>query len=327
MTGRIDGPMFSVVVPLCNEVEVLPELHRRLGQVFERLGGDVEFLFVDDGSSDGTSELLTRLDATDDRVRVLSFSRNFGHQAAVTAGLHHARGQAVIVMDGDLQDPPEVLPELIERWREGYDVVLAIRTKRKEGALLRFGYFAFYRLLRGIADLEMPLDTGDFCLMDRKAVDQLNRLPESVRFVRGLRAYLGFKQIGVPYERDPRAGGQAKYTFGKLVGLAFEGIVNFSGFPIRVIGWLALLLQVLAGATSMAVLLAIPANSTSFWPLLLGSLLVALAGLQLGAIGLVGHYLLRVFSEVKRRPSYILDEAQPAPQRRSATRHPALAER
>lgn len=292
----------SVVVPLYDEEANLPELHRRLSLTLSETLLDYELLFVDDGSRDATPRMLANLVADDPHTTALHFSRNFGHQAAVSAGLEHARGDAVIVMDGDLQDPPEVLPRFLAKWREGHDVVYAVRRKRKEGVFKRLCYFGFYRLMRSASDLDLPLDAGDFCLLDRQAVDALNRLPERVRFVRGLRRFVGFRQTGLEYERDRRAAGVPKYTLRKLVGLAVDGLFNFSAFPLR----LVLGGGVLAGIASviLAVLALVQASAT------LG-LLAAIAfasALQFLALGVLGEYSRRILLEVKGRPAYIVRE-------------------
>ncbi len=301
----------SAVVPLFDEHENLPALHARLTESFARLGVDYELVLVDDGSGDGTPEMLDRLAEDDPRVRVIHLSRNFGHQAAVTAGLEFATGDAVVVLDGDLQDPPEVIGLLLERWREGFDVVYAVRTKRKEGPFKRLGYFAFYRLLRTISELDIPLDTGDFCLMDRCAVDALNALPERSRFIRGLRTFVGFRQIGVGYERDARHAGTPKYTFRKLVALAQEGVVNFSTAPMRMMGWCAGACLIASGGIGiwMAGDALLNAAAPAGWLVatLVGCLLSAL---QLGCMAVMGLYLLQIFREVKARPTYIVRGAK-----------------
>jgi polyisoprenyl-phosphate glycosyltransferase len=301
-------PMLSVVVPVYDEQENLPELYRRLSAVAGEFLGDVEFVFINDGSTDSTGRLLDEFARTDPRVRPVTLSRNFGHQAAVTAGLEVSTGQVVVVLDGDLQDPPEVIPDLLERWREGFDVVYAVRTKRKENWFKRAAYHAFYRVLKQISDTPMPLDTGDFCLMDRRVVDVMNAMPERARFVRGLRAYAGFRQIGVTYEREARHAGVPKYTLRRLVGLALEGVVNFSTAPLRAVGWLAFVLcgvAAVTGAVQLGLLLAaVPVGGV--W--LIATLLVFLAGLQVGAIAVVGAYVAKILTEVKQRPAYILEE-------------------
>lgn len=300
-------PTLTVVVPLFNEHENLPELYRRLVASLEALGEPFELLFVNDGSRDATPAMLDLLAVTDSRVTALHLSRNFGHQAAVSAGIDHARGRAVVVMDGDLQDPPEVLEQFVEKWRAGHDVIYAIRRKRKEGPLKRLGYFAFYRVLRSVADLEIPLDSGDFCLMDRTVVDQLRALPERVRFVRGLRSFVGFRQVGLEYERDARAAGHSKYTFRKLVGLAVDGILNHSGYPLRLVTYLGLLSA--AAAAILATWAVCDAISNQSTPRGWASLIVVMlfmGAIQLVSLGVVGEYVRRIFLEVKGRPTYIV---------------------
>lgn len=317
----------SVVVPLFDEQENLPTLHARLAQSIAALGVEYEFVFVNDGSRDGTPEWIDRLAEEDARVRPLHLSRNFGHQAAVTAGLEFATGDAVVVLDGDLQDPPEVIGLLLERWREGFDVVYAVRTKRKESRIKRLGYFAFYRLLRGMSELDIPLDSGDFCLMDRRVVDALNALPERSRFVRGLRTFVGFRQIGVGYEREARHAGTPKYTFRKLVALAQEGVVNFSTAPMRAMGWGSALCSVTSAVigTWMAGDALLHGNAPHGW---LVAILVAclLSALQLACLAVMGLYLLQIFREVKARPTYIVRGANaPRGSRTARPRSLALA--
>ena len=316
MTHRFAGerPQLSVVVPLCDEAANVPELYRRLVAALDPLGMPLELVFVDDGSRDATGGLIDRLAARDGRVRVVRLSRNFGHQAAVSAGLAHARGDAVVVMDGDLQDPPEVLPAFVERWREGFDVVYAVRTRRKEGPAKRLGYFLFYRLLRAVADVEIPLDAGDFCLMDRRVVDALNGLPERQRFVRGLRTFVGFRQTGLEYERDARAAGVPKYTFRKLAALAVDGLVELQRPAAEARGRgrcraRARRVGPLGGAGSQAC-----AGSTlpAGWAAAVAALLFV-GGVQMLGLGVVGEYVRRIFVEVKGRPSYIVSETVSGP--------------
>ena len=233
-------PRISVVVPLCDEEPTVDELHRRLTASMEASGVSYEIILIDDGSSDGTADRIDELAAVDDRLVVLHLSRNFGHQAAVSAGIDHATGLAVVLMDGDLQDPPEVVPQFIGVWQHGYDVVYGIRRHRKEGLLKRVGYAGFYRLWNAISDLDIPLDSGDFCLMDRRVVDVLAHLPERMRFVRGLRSFVGFRQMGVPYERAAREAGSSKYSLAALTGLAIDGLVSFSSYPLRLVTRLGL---------------------------------------------------------------------------------------
>ena len=225
--------MISIVIPLYNEGDVLYQLYQRVVAASASWQDDYELVLIDDGSRDDTRGRLRQLADENGRVRVVHLSRNFGHQAAISAGLDLAQGEAVVVMDGDLQDPPEEIVRFLEKWREGYSVVYAIRNQRKEGVLKRMAYRGFYRLLRSLSDIDIPADTGDFSLMDRKVVDTLRHMPERIRFVRGLRAYSGYRQIGITIERGARAGGEAKYTLRKLVRLAMDGIFDFSTVPRR----------------------------------------------------------------------------------------------
>lgn len=311
MTRHAGAVGLGVVVPLFDEIESVVELHSRLMAVLDDLPLSFELLYVNDGSRDRTGEVLDAFADRDPRVRVLHLSRNFGHQAAVSAGLAHVQGDAVVVMDGDLQDPPEVIPAFLERWREGYDVVYAVRTKRKEGAVKRAGYFLFYRLLRAVADLDLPLDSGDFCLMDRRVVDSLASLPERERFVRGLRTFVGFRQVGVTYERSARVAGTPKYTLPRLAGLAIDGIVNFSSLPLKFVTALGFLVTMM-GLLFASVLLGsalLQGEAPAGWSVVLAALVVVGGG-QLLALGLVGEYVRRIFVEVKGRPTYIVSEVR-----------------
>ncbi|MGE3821349.1 MAG: glycosyltransferase family 2 protein [Isosphaeraceae bacterium] len=319
----VTGPeiMISVVAPLHNEEENLDELHRRLRETLDALGLGFELLLVNDGSVDGTARRLDALAESDPSVLPLHLSRNFGHQAAVSAGLARAVGRVVVVMDGDLQDPPEVLPLFLERWREGYDVVYAIRTARKESLPKRAAYFLFYRALAAISDLDIPLDSGDFALMDRKVVDALNALPEQRRFVRGLRSFVGFRQTGLAYERSARGAGRPKYTFAGLVGLAVDGLISFSGYPLRLVTYLGLATSAVAAALLVWVLVDALYNHTAprGWA---STVLVVLfmGSVQLIGMGIIGEYIRLIFLEVKRRPSYIVDEGRVSSTSREARR-------
>jgi dolichol-phosphate mannosyltransferase len=302
-----DKPLISVVVPLFNEETNLPELYRRLAAALERDGERFELIFVNDGSQDDTPHLLERLHRQDRRVVAVHLSRNFGHQAAISAGIDLARGQAVILMDGDLQDPPEVLGQFLETWRQGFEVVYAIRTKRKEGLLKRLAYAAFYRVLRAVSDLDLPLDSGDFCLMDRVVVDTLKKMPERTRFVRGLRSFAGYRQRGIRYERAARNAGRPKYTFRALVRLAFDGLVGFSSFPLALIGYLGFF--TLAAALLAGGFLAVDGlfrqQAPAGWSVTLLAVLLV-GSLNLLSLGIVGQYVRRIFLETKGRPTYIV---------------------
>ncbi len=308
---RVD---LSVVVPVHNEAANLAPLLDRLVATLEKLPGAFEIVFIDDGSTDGSPVLLAQFAKEDPRVGVLTLSRNFGHQAAVTAGLDHAAGRAVVVMDGDLQDPPEVIPALVDRWRAGWDVAYAVRCARKEVWPKRLAYFSFYRLLGALADLAIPLDSGDFCLMDRKVVAALTALPERARFVRGLRTFVGFRQIGVPYNRAARHEGDPKYTFRALISLAVDGIISFSGRPLRFLTYLGVGTATLAIALTGWVCLDAFHHQTA--PRGWASVIVAvlfMGSMQMVGLGIVGEYVRLIFLESKGRPSYIISEYQPAP--------------
>jgi polyisoprenyl-phosphate glycosyltransferase len=299
---------YSVVVPVYNEQEGLPELYARVGAVLAGLGDPCEIVFVNDGSRDRSLDVLKGFHAADKRVRIVSLSRNFGHQAAITAGLTLAGGSVVGVLDADLQDPPELLPQFFAALDQGYDVVYGVRARRKEGAAKRLAYFVFYRLLRRIADTEVPLDSGDFCAMSRRVVDHLNALPESGRFLRGLRAWLGFRQLGIPYERDRRHAGAPKYTLGKLVALSIDGLLSFSIAPLRVIAGVGLMVSSLAFLGILVVLyryLFTPyvAGYTS-----LAMLILFIGGIQLLTLGLIGEYIGRISTQVRGRPQFVVDE-------------------
>jgi polyisoprenyl-phosphate glycosyltransferase len=301
---------YSFVIPVFNERETLPELHQRLSQVIDGLDGEAELLFVDDCSHDGSYELLMELGRQDRRIRVLRFARNFGHQVAITAGLDHAAGDAVIVMDADLQDPPEVVPDLVARWQEGYEVVYAVRARRSgESWFKRQTAAWFYRVLRWIAHVEMPLDAGDFRLVDRRAVDAFRSMRERGRYVRGMFSWVGFRQIGVPYDRAERYAGEPKYSYRKSLTLAIDGLVSFSNAPLRValvagfvFSSLAFLVGVFAIVAKLAGAFVVPG-----W----ASILVVisfLGGIQLTLMGMLGLYVGRIYEEVKARPIYILRE-------------------
>ena len=302
---RSDNPEICLIFPCYNEEEVLPDLLRTLETL--DLGIPTRFLFIDDGSQDRTPNLLKEACAADKRMACLSFSRNFGHQVAVSAGLKHACGDIVAVLDADLQDPPELLESFIEKWRNGYDVVYGVRTNRKESWFLRICYSSFYRLLDRISNIHIPRDAGDFALMDRKVVDVINTLPEHNRFVRGLRGWVGFKQIGVKYSRPARYAGKPSYNMRRLTALALDGLLSFSAAPLRVSAWLG------AGAAFLGFCYLVYALSIFVsgkdlpegWTSTI-VLILFLGGVQLMVLGILGEYLGRIFEEVKGRPHYVL---------------------
>jgi dolichol-phosphate mannosyltransferase len=320
------GPEISVVVPLYNEEENAAELHRRLTAALGGMGVSYELVFVNDGSRDATPRLVEDLRRDDPHLTTIHLSRNFGHQAAISAGLDHARGRAVMLMDGDLQDPPEVIPAFVARWREGADVVYAVRRRRKEGPVKRLGYFAFYRLLRAIGELDIPLDSGDFCLMDRRVVDALRALPERKRFVRGLRTFVGFRQVGLEYERAARGAGRPKYTFRALLGLAVDGLVSFSSYPLRLVTYLGLSSATLA--LGLAVWALADAYYTHTAPRGWASTIIVvlfMGSVQLISLGIIGEYIRLIFLESKQRPTYIVIPPRDVAERRDA--EPAQDER
>jgi dolichol-phosphate mannosyltransferase len=303
-----DGvPLLSVVVPLYNEELNVHTLHRRLSAALAPLAESYELVLVNDGSRDTTAKLLDQIHESDRHTTVLHLSRNFGHQAAVSAGLDHARGQAVAVMDGDLQDPPEVLPKFLERWRDGADVVYAVRQRRKENAFKKLGYFAFYRIMNAVSDLDIPLDSGDFCLMDRRVVDALKALPEQMRFVRGLRTFVGFQQEGLAYERAAREAGRPKYTLRALVGLAINGLVSFSSYPLRIMTYVGICTAAMAALMMAWVFFDAVVNHTAprGWASVIVTVLF-IGSIQMVGMGILGEYIRLIFLEAKGRPFYIV---------------------
>jgi polyisoprenyl-phosphate glycosyltransferase len=300
-------PRVSVAIAVYNEELVLPELIRRTRDVLDALpGGPHELVFVDDGSSDRTFELLEAATA-DPRIAVVSLSRNFGHQAALSAALDHVSGDVVVVMDGDLQDTPETIPRMLEEYRRGFDVVYAVRTRRKEGFLLRSAYAAFYRLMAALADIAVPVGAGDFSLLSRRVVDELRAAPERHRYLRGLRTWVGFRQTGIEVERAARAGGKPKYNLRRLFRLAFDGIFAFSVVPLRLatlLGVCAVCLSLVFAAYALYVKLRHQHVIEGFTATLL--VITLLSGVQLLSLGIIGEYLGRIYDEAKRRPHYVV---------------------
>ena len=307
----------SLIIPCYNEESVLPMLEARLRKCLGDLGVSWEVLFVDDGSKDRTYELLAGMHQTEPRFKVISFSRNFGHQAALCAGLACAQGEAVGVLDADLQDPPELFAQCLEQLRSGYDVVYAVRRKRKESLFKRLAYAGFYRLLKAMAEVEIPLDSGDFCLMHRRVVDVLKAMPERNVFLRGLRAWSGFRQIGLEYEREARAAGDTKYPFRKLVKLATDGMFAFSTLPLRLatyLGFASLGVSLLAGLVILSWkllnfrLLGHYPEEVPGWTSII-CLILFLSGIQFLILGCLGEYIGRIYGEVKQRPRWIIGKA------------------
>jgi dolichol-phosphate mannosyltransferase len=306
--------LISVIIPCYNEMAVLPEAHRRLAAVADRLAhvGSFEFIFVDDGSRDETARVLHELTGADSRVRGLRLSRNFGQQIATTAGLEHAAGDAVVIIDADLQDPPELIDTMLTHWREGYHVAYAQRTERTgETAFKLWSAKMFYRLISYISDAPLPRDTGDFRLMDRKVVDALLRMPERDRFLRGMVTWVGFRQIAVPYKREPRFAGTTGYPVWKMVRFAIDAVVSFSFAPLRLAVWTGFLAIAVAFLGIIyAILLRVVADPSQ-WVRGWASLFVAIlfmGGVQLVSLGIIGEYVGRIYGEVKQRPLYFVRE-------------------
>jgi len=308
-------PTFSIIAPIYNELENIPELYPRLRDVMDQTGEPWELILVDDGSSDGSTDIIRKLAINDDRVRPVIFARNFGHQIAVTAGIDYSRGDAVVIIDADLQDPPEVILDLIEKWQEGFEVVYAVREEREgETWFKRTTASLFYRLIFKITDVNIPLDTGDFRLMDKKVVAVMRQMREKHRFLRGMSAWVGFKQVGVKYKRKPRYAGETKYPLNKMIKLALNAITSFSYFPLQLatyIGFIAAGLSVLA--IPIVAILRLTTGTVLLGQATTLIIVLFLGGVQLIALGIIGEYIGRIYDEAKGRPLYIVAEAPEMP--------------
>lgn len=306
MTSKL--PTYSFVIPIYNEEETLPELQARMCSLMERLDGPAEVIWVDDGSRDGSYPLMVAIHGRDERFKVAKLSRNFGHQTAITAGMDLARGEAVIIMDADLQDPPEVVLEMAAKWREGYEVVYAIREDRAgEGWFKKASASFFYRFLQKLTSIQIPADVGDFRLVDRKALEAFKCLRENNRYVRGMFSWLGFRQTGIYYRRAARFAGDTKYPLRKMLRLAINGIVSFSNVPLRLalnLGFLVSALSLLAGIFVIASKIRGESTATGWASLMVG--IAFLSGVQLIVLGVIGEYIGRIHEEVKGRPLYIV---------------------
>jgi dolichol-phosphate mannosyltransferase len=303
--------VISVVAPIFNEQENLPEFRRRVAAALDQTGEPWELVLVNDGSRDRSGEIIRRMHAEDPRIKLVELSRNFGHQPAVTAGLHHARGDAVVLIDGDLQDPPEVIPDMIAKWRAGAQVVLGERTSRSERGVRGVGFRLFYPILRGLSDLPSAPDAGIFGLMDRRVVDEFNKLPERRRFIPGLRSWLGFTQATVPYDRTDRAAGKPKQSFRRLVHYAMDAIFSFSNRPLRWVTWLGIFVSTIT--FGLAIFYAVQflrhqglPYGQGWWSLIFSILF--LGGVQMISIGILGEYVGRIYEEIKQRPLYVVKE-------------------
>jgi dolichol-phosphate mannosyltransferase len=312
MPARVSGdaPVYSLVLPVLNERHVIPQLADQLSSLMHQLDGNAEVIFVDDGSTDGSGDLLAELAARDQRYRLVRLSRNFGHQIAITAGLDFARGEAIVVMDSDLQDPPELVLDLAARWREGYDIVYAVRGSRVGESRFKRGTASlYYRLLRRMSEVDVPLDVGDFRLVDRRALDAFRLMRESNRYVRGMFSWIGLHQTGVEYRRSARAGGKTKYPLRRMLRFAVDGVVGFSDAPLRLALNLGFIVSVISFLVAFAAIVARVTGHFAVpgW----ASILVAVAfigGVQLVVLGIMGEYIARIHAEVKGRPLYVVTD-------------------
>jgi dolichol-phosphate mannosyltransferase len=305
--------LLSVIIPCYNEQEVITETIKRLKTFAEGLKNiDVEFIFIDDGSRDQTRAMLKSFASDDSRIKIISFARNFGQQVAMTAGLDASCGDAVVLIDADLQDPPEVIHEMIKKWEEGYDVVYATRTERPGESMFKLGTARlFYRVFNKLSSIPIPLDTGDFRLMSRAVVDVLKAMPERNRFIRGMVSWTGFKQVALPYKRAQRFAGETKYPFKKMLTIAFDGILSFSNKPLELALFLGMAISTLTGLGILAII--IQRINSGVWISMEVIILVAvglLSGLQLLYLGILGQYIARIYNEIKNRPLYIVQEYQ-----------------
>jgi polyisoprenyl-phosphate glycosyltransferase len=304
-------PDYSFVVPIMDERENMDELHRRLVAVMDELDGPAEVVFVDDGSTDGSYEAMAAMGEADPRFRSVRLSRNFGHQIAISAGLDYARGRATIIMDGDLQDPPEVALDLARKWREGYEVVYAVRSERAGETIGKQTSASwFYRLMGKLGEVPMPVDAGDFRLVDRQAVDAITAMREHHRYLRGMFAWVGYRQTGVPYARAPRHAGKTKFPLRKMLSFAADGIVSFSAVPLRLtlyVGFLVSMLSFLAGLVAIVLKVSGAFEVPGWASLVVG--ISFLSGIQLTVLGVMGAYVGRIYDEVKQRPLYFVRES------------------
>jgi dolichol-phosphate mannosyltransferase len=320
--------MFSVIIPIYNEEKTLPELHRRLAATLQPLGRNFEIILIDDGSRDRSFALMQEARKRDPRVKIIRLSRNFGHQIAISAGIDMAGGDAVILMDGDLQDPPELLSTMIGRWREGYQVVYTVKRTRKEHRLKRLAFHAFYRILHALSPVEIPMEAGNFSLLDRSVVNVLRSMPERNRYISGMRAWAGFRQIGIEYDRDARYAGEPQMSLRRLLELALDGIISFSKAPLRIAVYFGMVAAAVAFLGGLYVLYEKLFTDKAIlgWASTIVSI-TFLGGLILMTLGVIGEYIGRIYDEVKQRPLYIIRETAgfaPHPARPSRPRphHP-----
>ena len=302
-------PKVSVVIPIFNEAEIIPELFHRCISATQAWCDDFEFIVVNDGSTDNSLQLLEEFQQSDSRWKVISLSRNFGHQAAFLAGLTCASGDYVAMIDGDLQDPPELLEKFYLKIQEGFDVVYGVRRKRKEGISKKLAYRLYYLILDNFAEIKIPLDSGDFSMLRRTVLDEILKIPEQSLFIRGLRSWVGYRQFGYEYERDARLAGDPKYTLGKLFRLAYNGLFSFSQFPVKLLTNLGLIIIVISICYSIYALIAkflFPDTPQGFTTLAIS--IFMLGGIQLLSLGIIGEYIIRIYDETRKRPLYIISK-------------------
>ncbi|MEK7671251.1 MAG: glycosyltransferase family 2 protein [Bacteroidota bacterium] len=301
--------MYSIIIPIYNEELTLPELRSRLIEATVSLDEPFEVILIDDGSKDRSFELMRQIREEDERFKIIRLSRNFGHQIAISAGMDFAKGDAIIVMDGDLQDPPELLPQMIAKWKEGYQVVYTVKTSRKENNLKRLAFKSFYRILHALSSIQIPMDAGNFSLMDRKVVEVMKHIPERHRYISGLRAWVGFKQTGIEYDRGARFAGEPQMSTGRLFSLALDGIFSFSNIPLRVAAYVGFIAASISFAGGLFVIYEKLFTNKAIlgWASTIVTI-TFLGGLTLMTLGVIGEYLGRIYDEVKQRPLYIISE-------------------
>jgi dolichol-phosphate mannosyltransferase len=301
--------MYSIVIPIFNEQETIPELYRRLKNVIDELDQPAEVILVDDGSGDKSFDLLEEIHKKDSRIKLIRFSRNFGHQVAISAGMDNANGEAVILMDGDLQDPPELIPAMIASWKEGFQVVYTIKLSRKENPLKRFAFHSFYRLMHAFASISIPMEAGNFSLMDSKVIGVLRRMPERNRYISGMRAWAGFRQTGIQFDRDARFAGKPQMSLKRLVSLAFDGLFSFSNAPLRFAIYIGFFSAVISFFVGLFVIYEKLFTDKAIlgWASTIVSI-TFLGGMILLTLGFIGEYIGRIYDEVKQRPLYIIKD-------------------
>jgi dolichol-phosphate mannosyltransferase len=301
--------MYSIIIPIFNEEKSLPELHARLSASLSVLDSPCEVILIDDGSRDRSFELMKQIQSQDSRFKILRLSRNFGHQIAISAAINYAKGEAVILMDGDLQDPPELLAQLIAKWHEGFQVVYTVKISRRENPLKRLAFKSFYRVLHALSSIEIPMDAGNFSLIDRKVVEVMRQMPERHRYVSGLRAWVGFKQTGIEYDRGARFAGEPQMSLRRLFALAFDGIFSFSNVPLRTASYVGVIAALISFAGGLYVLYEKLFTNKAIlgWASTITTI-TFLGGLILMTLGVIGEYIGRIYDEVKQRPLYVISE-------------------